>query len=207
MFLALGMALSLLLPLSFRLVLLIYIVSTLAYSILFKRVASLDVLVLGGLYTLRIVAGAFAVGLGLSFWLLAFSMYMFLCLAIVKRVAELMEQPASDEQSVNRRLKGREYKPADIPVLQNLGAASGYLAVLVLALYIHAPEVALLYKTPEILWFITPLMLLWVTRLWVVTTRGHMHQDPILFAIKDPETWAVAIVTAAMLFAATVLEL
>jgi 4-hydroxybenzoate polyprenyltransferase len=205
--LASGLAVALLLPLSFQLALLGYVLSTLAYSLALKRVASLDVLILGGLYTLRIIAGAFAVGLPLSFWLLAFSMFIFLCLALVKRVAELMEQRDTAGAKPKTRLKGREYSPTDIPVLQNMGAASGYLAVLVLALYINTPEITLLYRTPELLWLIAPLMLLWVTRLWVVTTRGYMDQDPIVFAIKDPETWAVAFVTAGILLAATLLDL
>jgi 4-hydroxybenzoate polyprenyltransferase len=202
-----GIALALFLPLGFQLALLGYVASTLAYSFVLKKVASLDVLILAGLYTLRIIAGAFAVGLPLSFWLLAFSMFMFLCLALVKRVAELMEISDDALSEASRgRLKGRQYRKTDIPILQNLGAASGYLAVLVLALYINSPEVALLYATPEILWLIAPLMLLWVTRLWVVTTRGYMDQDPVVFAIKDPETWFVAMVTGAILLAATLLD-
>jgi hypothetical protein len=88
-----------------------------------------------------------------------------------------------------------------------MGASSGYLAVLILALYINSPEVLQLYETPEALWLIAPVLLLWVTRLWVVTTRGYMDEDPIFFAIKDPETWITAVVTGIILVAATVLEL
>jgi 4-hydroxybenzoate polyprenyltransferase len=172
-------------------------------------VASLDVIVLAGLYTLRIVAGALATGINLSFWLLAFSMFIFLSLALVKRVAELVElrkKEASTGASLGK-LRGREYATEDVVVLQSLGAASGYLSVLVLALYIHSPEVSELYRSPEILWLIAPLMLLWVTRLWVVTARGYMDEDPIFFAVKDPETWATSLAIAGILFASTMLSI
>lgn len=203
--LATGLGLALLLPWTFQGALVAYIIVTLLYSFRLKRVASLDVLLLAGLYTLRVVAGAFAAQLELSFWLLAFSMFVFLCLALVKRVAELIELKAqhADSQAGTSKAKGREYSIDDIPILQMLGASSGYLAVLVLALYINSPEVSDLYSTPQLLWLIAPLMLLWVTRLWMVTARGYMNEDPILFAIKDPETWVTAAITAAILFVAT----
>lgn len=201
--LASGIALSSFLRPAFQLVLLAYLVSTLMYSVALKRVASLDVLILAGLYTLRIIAGAFAAEIRLSFWLLAFSMFIFLCLALVKRVAELIEIDRRADDNPAEQAKGRDYGTADIPILQILGATSGYLAVLVLALYINSDEVSLLYRTPEILWLIAPLLLLWVTRLWVVTTRGYMDDDPVFFAIKDPESWITAGVTGAIIFSAT----
>jgi hypothetical protein len=131
-----------------------------------------------------------------------------LCLALVKRVAELLEidknrAPGGGE----KKARGREYDTADIPVLQALGAGSGYMAVLVLALYINSPEVSLLYKTPEILWLVAPGLLLWVTRLWVVTARGYMHEDPVFFAIKDPETWVTAALTAGIMAAAAMVQI
>jgi 4-hydroxybenzoate polyprenyltransferase len=204
--LASGIAIALVLPVGFQLSLLAYLVLTLLYSLRLKRVVSLDVIVLAGLYTLRVIAGAFAAGVPLSFWLLAFSMFIFLCLALVKRVAELIElqkKEALAEQEQGK-VPGRDYKTADISILQILGATSGYLAVLVVALYINSEEVTLLYRTPEILWLIAPLLLLWVTRLWVATTRGFMDEDPLLFAIKDPKTWLSALITAGILAAATV---
>lgn len=203
--LAAGLALALTLPIAFQLALVAYIVVTLLYSFKLKRVASLDVLTLAGLYTLRVVAGAFAASVALSFWLLAFSMFIFLCLALVKRVAELLELKAKQqlEPAHSGKARGREYSVEDILILQMLGASSGYLAVLVLALYINSPEVSAIYKAPQILWLIAPLMLLWVTRLWMVTTRGYMNEDPILFAVKDPETWVTAAITAAILTVAT----
>jgi 4-hydroxybenzoate polyprenyltransferase len=204
-----GVGIAMRLPAGFQIALACYLVATLLYSFRLKRVASLDVLLLAGLYTLRVVAGAWATGLALSFWLLAFSMFIFLCLALVKRVAELVELQRRDAHLgvAFSQIKGREYGIEDIPILQVMGATSGYLSVLVLALYIHSPEVAQLYATPEILWLIAPLMLLWVTRLWVVTTRGYMNDDPIFFAIKDPETWITAAVTGCILVAATKISL
>jgi 4-hydroxybenzoate polyprenyltransferase/phosphoserine phosphatase len=204
-----GILIALQLPTGFQIALACYLFATLLYSFRLKRVASLDVLLLAGLYTLRVVAGAWATGLALSFWLLAFSMFIFLCLALVKRVAELVEmrRREADTGAALSRIKGREYGTEDIPILQVMGATSGYLSVLVLALYIHSPEVARLYATPEILWLIAPLMLLWVTRLWVVTTRGYMNDDPIFFAIKDPETWITAAITGCILIAATKISL
>jgi 4-hydroxybenzoate polyprenyltransferase len=202
-----GVGLALLLPGLFQAALGVYVVTTLLYSFRLKEVASLDVIILAGLYTLRIIAGAFAAGLTLSFWLLAFSLFMFLCLALVKRVAELIELKKRESQTERIEVRGREYSTEDIPILQIMGASSGYLAVLILALYINSSEVLALYKSPEVLWLIAPLLLLWVTRLWVVTTRGYMDEDPIFFAIKDPETWITALVTGMILVAATVLEL
>jgi 4-hydroxybenzoate polyprenyltransferase/phosphoserine phosphatase len=204
-----GLGLAMLLPGRFQLALLAYIAVTLLYSFRLKRIASLDVLTLAGLYTLRVVAGAFAAEIPLSFWLLAFSMFVFLCLALVKRVAELIDLRSKQLLGSAQVgfARGREYSVEDIPILQNLGASSGYLAVLVLALYINSPEVSTLYTTPKILWLIAPLLLLWVTRLWVVTTRGYMDDDPILFAVKDPETWVTAAATALILTAATALRL
>lgn len=203
-----GLGMALFLPIGFQLALLAYVVATLMYSLWLKRVASLDVILLAGLYTLRIIAGGLATGIDLSFWLLAFSMFIFLSLALVKRVAELVEVRRREQASGQAlgKLRGREYATEDVAVLQSLGAASGYLAVLVLALYIHSPEVWELYRAPQLLWLIAPLMLLWVTRLWVVTARGYMDEDPILYAVKDPETWATGAVTVVILAGATKLS-
>jgi 4-hydroxybenzoate polyprenyltransferase/phosphoserine phosphatase len=198
-----GIALALFLPIPFQFALAAYIATTLFYSMHLKAVTSLDVLLLAGLYTLRIIAGTFAAGLALSFWLLAFSMFMFLCLALVKRVAELVDLRERDATAANPKLRGREYNVQDIPILQTMGSSSGYLAVLVLALYINSAEVLELYRSPQLLWLIAPLLLLWVTRLWVVTTRGYMNDDPIFFAIKDPETWITAACTGLILVGAT----
>ncbi|MBT8131911.1 MAG: UbiA family prenyltransferase [Gammaproteobacteria bacterium] len=201
--LAVGIASALLLPQWFQLSLLAYLTTTVLYSCWLKRVSSIDVLALAGLYTLRIIAGGMATETALSFWLLAFSMFIFLCLALVKRVAELIDLERSSAGTEERSAAGREYEVSDIRILQILGACSGYLAVLVLALYINSPEVSLLYATPELLWLVGPLMLLWITRLWIVTARGYMHDDPVFFALTDPETWLAAAFTAVILYCAS----
>lgn len=203
-----GIGLALLLPVGFQLSLAAYLVATLLYSLALKRVASLDVILLAGLYTLRIIAGGFATGIELSFWLLAFSMFIFLSLALVKRVAELVEvrkKEAATSQT-SGKLRGREYATEDIAVLQSLGSSSGYLAVLVLALYINSEEVFTLYRGPEFLWLIAPLLLLWVTRLWVVTARGYMDEDPIFYAVKDPETWTTVLIVLLIMIGATFVQ-
>lgn len=104
-------------------------------------------------------------------------------------------------------LPGRGYAARDTEILQSLGGSSGYLAVMVFALYINSAEVRLLYKTPEILWLIAPILLLWITRMWLKTTRGEMHGDPVVFAITDTETWVAASVSSLIILSATLLDI
>ena len=161
--------------------LLVYFGLTCAYSWGLKRLALIDCLLLAILYTLRIVAGAAAASVQLSFWLLAFSVFLFLSLAFIKRCAELkIHLNTSVEKS-----DGRGYYTADLFLVQQLGVTSGYAAILVLALYLNSDNVARLYRTPEIIWGAIPLMILWVSRMWLKVDRGLMNDDPIVFAIKD----------------------
>lgn len=175
-------ALAALLPGRFMIALAAYYLLTLAYSFKLKRVELLDVVVLASLYTSRIVAGTFAMTLPLSFWLLAFSMFLFLSLALVKRYTELAIMRDSGLESA----AGRGYRVDDLPLLGGLGGAAGYLSVLVLALYINSHESAALYGQPKLLWLLCPLLLYWISRAWLLTHRGRMHDDPLLFAIRDP---------------------
>ncbi|MGH8444815.1 MAG: UbiA family prenyltransferase [Solimonas sp.] len=165
----------------FLAVLAVYYLGTLLYSLRFKREMMLDVLFLTGLYTLRVVAGAAATAIELSFWLLVFSTFIFLSLAIVKRYAEL------HAMRVQGKLKasGRGYRVEDLNVLQNLGGASGYISVLVLALYVNSPDIAHQYSHPRLVWLAIPILLYWISRIWMQTTRGQMHDDPLVYAIKD----------------------
>lgn len=158
-----------------------YYMLTSAYSVKFKRVAMLDVIVLATLYTSRIVAGTSAIHVKSSFWLLAFSMFIFLSLAMVKRYIELL----SAQKAGKINASGRGYDIGDIPLIQSLGAASGYLSVLVLALYIDSPESRALYLHPHHLWLLCPLLLYWISRTWAIAHRGIMHDDPVVFAITD----------------------
>ncbi len=161
--------------------LLVYFSLTCAYSWGLKRLVLIDCLMLAVLYTLRIVAGADAVSVPLSFWLLAFSIFLFLSLAFIKRYAELQAHPEGDAKKVH----GRGYYITDAPLVQQLGVTSGYAATLVLALYLNSENVIKQYRTPEILWGAVPLILLWISWMWLKTHRGLMHDDPIVFAIKD----------------------
>lgn len=161
--------------------LLIYLFLTTSYSLLLKRVILLDCLILALLYTLRIIAGAAALEMGVSFWLLAFSAFLFLSLAFVKRYAEMEVQRAAGRVD----LHGRGYLISDLPLVLNLGVSAGYLAVLVLAMYLNSEEVLLLYQTPEIVWGAVLVLLFWVSWIWLQAHRGHMHDDPLVFAIKD----------------------
>lgn len=179
---AFGGAVSGGLPRAFVEVLGFYYVLTLAYSLYLKRQMALDVITLALLYTLRIVAGAAAVGLPLTFWVLAFSMFMFLSLALVKRYAELREARQAGQSA---QTPGRGYYPGDLEMIAALGAASGYLSVMVLALYLHDEDTTALYRQPELIWLACPLLLFWITRMWMLTHRGLVHQDPVLFALRD----------------------
>jgi len=170
------------LPHPFIAVLACYYVLTLVYSLALKRLMALDVIALALLYTLRIIAGGAAFGLELTGWMLAFSMFMFLSLALVKRYAELS---VALHSGITGKTGGRDYFPADLAMLSSLGAASGYLAVMVLALYIHDSATTELYAYPRWLWFACPLMLLWITRIWLLTHRGRMNEDPVVFALRD----------------------
>jgi 4-hydroxybenzoate polyprenyltransferase len=136
---------------------------------------------LAGLYTLRIIAGAAAVSVPLSFWLLLFSVFLFLSLALVKRYAEL------DALQRRRQLQaaGRGYRVEDLPMLEGLGIAAGYSSVLVLALYINSPAIVSLYHRPQAIWPLCALMLYWISRIWMKTHRGRMQDDPVVFALRD----------------------
>ena len=186
---------------AFAAMLLVYTVTTLAYSLVLKRLALIDVLVLSGLYTLRIGAGAVAAQVALSNWLAAISIFLFLSLALVKRCAELEE--LDDERTT--LAPGRGYQPRDLPSLRAMGMASGFLAVMVLALYIDSQNSEMLYAKPEWLWAAAPVLLLWVMRIWLKTGRRELHgEDPLQFALKDPFSWMTLLAMGGIGIAATV---
>ena len=176
----------------------LYVVLTTAYSIYLKRIAVLDVLLLAGLYTLRVLAGVAASHVRFSTWLLAFSMFLFLSLAFLKRYAELSELQGGAAEGLERR----GYLRGDREWLGSMGGASGYLSVLVLALYINSEEVVALYRNPLLLWLICPLLLFWISRMWLLAHRGRIDQDPIVAAVRDPASYAVGALVALILFAA-----
>ena len=178
------------LPLKFSLVLLGYYVLTLAYSLALKRAVMVDVVVLAMLYTTRVVAGAAAMALTPTFWILAFCMFIFLSLALVKRYTELYE---AREKGVQVKAPGRGYVASDFELLASLGGSAGYLSVLVLALYINDPQSHVLYRHPHWLWAACPLLLFWLSRVWIIAHRGEMHDDPIVFALRDRMSRCVCI--------------
>jgi 4-hydroxybenzoate polyprenyltransferase len=163
------------------LVVLAYILATSAYSFYIKRQPVLDVFALTGLYMVRVVAGGVATGTPLSSWLLAFILFLFLSLAFVKRYTEVV--------STKNWIPGRGYCPDDALWMHAIGTTAGYMAVVVLALYVNAPEVVPLYTRPQVLWLLCPLLLLWVTRLWFRAGRRMIHDDPIFETLKDSATY------------------
>lgn len=170
------------LPLLFAVVLAAYYLLTLFYSLFLKRLMAIDVIALAMLYTLRIFAGVAALNLTLTFWLLAFAMFLFLSLALAKRFAEIRD---ALERGRTGKTRGRDYDTRDLEMISSLGAASGYQAVMVLALYIHEQSTVALYNNPEFLWLACPVLLFWITRVWMLTHRGQMHEDPVVFAARD----------------------
>ncbi len=178
------------LPLEFVAWLATYIVCTTAYSITLKRKLLVDVLTLSALYTLRIMAGAGAIDVEVSHWLLAFSMFIFTSLAFAKRYTETMGHDAESTE----RIPGRGYYAGDAEIIRVVGPTSGFLAVLVLALYISSPDVSRLYGEPRVLWLVCPVMIYWITRLWFLAHRGQLHHDPITFAMRDTRSYLCVVV-------------
>ena len=193
-FLALALAGLRFLPLSFAAWLMVYLTSTLAYSFVLKQVPLVDVLVLSGLYTLRLVAGGAATGTPISQWLAAFSVFLFFSLALVKRFAELENLRATGSQPKN----GRGYLMADIEQLRAFGTASSYAAVVIFTLYISGHDVTVLYQRPIRLWLVVPLLILWVSRVWLLASRGELNEDPVVFAFTDRMSLFIGLLIAAI---------
>lgn len=189
-----------LLSLFFVAVLALYFMVTLAYTLRLKRLLVIDVLVLAGLYTLRVVAGGVVGEIVLSPWLLAFSMFLFLSLAFVKRYVELNICQSNN----GRKLQGRGYNVKDIEMLKSMGPVSGFLSVLVLALYTNNPETTTLYQHPGFLWFVCVCLLYWIIRIWIHANRGTLADDPLLFAFKDRISYMVGGLIVILILLATV---
>lgn len=169
------------LPPLFAVTLAVYMIVSTSYSLVLKSRALLDVLTLAGLYAIRIIAGATLTGVALSRWFLAFSVFFFFSLALVKRVVELKQ--VQDEE--RERASGRGYRTADLPVLTSLGTTATGVASLVYCLYITSDDVGYLYAAPDFLWLGLPILLYWQARIWLLTGRGAMEDDPVVFALRD----------------------
>ncbi len=177
-----GVGMAAMLSTSLVKLLAIYLVLTFAYSLYCKRQLIMDAVVLAGLYTHRIVTGGVAVAVIPSPWLLTFSMFLFLSLAFAKRYAELLRLKSEDYQEA----QGRGYLVDDLSIIGNLGSTSGYISVLVFILYLNnSPDAQMLYANPAGLWLISPILLYWISRVWLLVRRGTLHEDPVLFTLSD----------------------
>lgn len=188
-----GFALAAAISLDTALVLAVYAVVAQGYSFYFKKRMLLDVFVLAFLYTIRVIGGGIATGNHVTIWLLAFASFIFLGLALLKRCTELIRlQNAGSESGGNRA-----YRTSDLPLLQTIGVASSFVSVLILSLYVDSHVAETTYARPQALWAVVPLLLLWLCRLWMKTSRGEMHHDPIVFSLRDKGSWLIGLATLA----------
>ena len=176
----------------------LYTVTTLAYSFALKRKMLIDVIVLSGLYTVRIIAGAAVTGISVSEWLGAFSIFFFLSLAFVKRFSELELMVANNRTTAS----GRGYRTGDIEQLRALGTSSGFAAVIVLTMYISNLSAANLYTRSNRLWLLAPILILWISRVWLLASRGELHEDPVVYAITDRTSWMLGALSALVVWLA-----
>ncbi|MDP9050611.1 MAG: UbiA family prenyltransferase [Acidobacteriota bacterium] len=185
--------------------LIIYAVSTTAYSLRLKRMVLVDVIVLSGLYTIRILAGSAASGVPVSPWLAAFSIFFFLSLAFVKRFSELegLRERSEASGTTTMEVKGRGYRISDLEQLRSFGTSSGYASVLVFLLYIgNLDAAAKLYVHTTRLWLLVPVLLLWLSRLWLLASRGELHEDPVVYAITDKRSLLLGVIVVVIVLLA-----
>jgi len=181
--------------------LMVYFLTTCAYSFFGRRIELLDVLMLAGLYTIRVLAGGKATNIVVSEWLIAFSMFLFTSLAFAKRYTELERLLRASKEMAS----GRGYRVSDIGLIESMGTASGYVAVLVLALYVNGEQMKILYRDAWPLWLICAILMYWISRIWMKANRGELSEDPIVFALKDRISILLGIVVILLLIAASYL--
>lgn len=180
---------------------LVYLLVTLSYSYYLKKIVILDVLVLAFLYTLRVLIGAWTLGIPVSEWLFAFSVFLFCSLGFLKRNNEMINNKSQD---TNIRISGRGYLVQDISFVQLFGVATGIASVLIFVLYINSDQVRLLYKINYWLWLVAPLLLYWVARMWLIAGRGEMTEDPVVFSIQDKSGYIIFLLIAACMYFAKI---
>jgi len=195
-----GVAIGLLCGADFLAVLAAYGIGNIAYSAWLKRIVMLDVVVLACFYSLRLLGGSAATDIVCSEWLIAFSVFFFFCLALIKRYSELRESLARTDNTK----AGRGYMPIDFEIVGIFGAGSGLISVLVLVLYVMSPDVRMLYHRPALLLLLCPLFLYWITRIWIKARRGEVPEDPVVWALRDRTSYIAGILAALVLYAATV---
>lgn len=188
------------LPYEFVLTLLVYYLITNLYSFKLKRIELIDIITLASLYTIRIISGGLAVDVPISPWLLAFSMFLFLSLALLKRYTELLSMIKENKVKAT----GRGYHVEDIDMIRSFGTSSAYIAILVYALYAYSDQVQVLYNKPILMWLVAVLLLYWITRIWFLAHRGKMTDDPIVFTGKDPNSWIVGLIIGILMLWAKV---
>jgi 4-hydroxybenzoate polyprenyltransferase len=175
-----------------------YLSFSAAYSIILKRKLMLDVVTLAGLYGSRLAAGGAACSISLSEWLIAFSFFIFLSLALVKRTSEIVSLPLSRKEDID----GRGYRRSDLTAIMILSGASSFASVLVFALYVNSEHVRTLYARPELLWGVAAVLVYWLGRNLILAARGSIDEDPLVFAITDRASLAVGVIAAAFALAA-----
>lgn len=191
-----SLALSSFLNPAFTIALLVYVIVATGYSWYLKEIALVDVFTLSVLYVIRVIAGARAAEVSISFWFLSFALFLFFTLAVLKRVSELNNNAAAKADAA----PGRGYAVSDRPLLLNLAAVNGYLSVLVIALYIHSPDVSALYRSPTLLWLLVPIVFYWLSRLLFLASRGTLPEDPVLFASKDKLSYLSGLAIAIIMY-------
>lgn len=167
----------------------VYFIVTTIYSFKLKKIALVDTLTLAGLFTWRIISGGLITSTELSFWLMVFSVFFFLSLAFAKRAAELNTM----KQIGRKKAAGRGYVVDDSFVISQLGISCGIASVVIFGLYLNSVATNELYSSPEYLILACGFILFWISRIWLLTTRGEMNEDPVAFAVKDKASYIIAV--------------
>lgn len=203
--LAIAVAIAAWLPPLFGRALAVYLAGTLLYSFVFKRVPPFDLVIIGGLFTVRVLAGMAFVPPPISLWFLTFAMFMFIGLAAVKRYAELLRlsrEAAARGQTEPARLD-RGYDTSNIGFVMAAGVGCGIAAVMIFIMYLMLDRFpARIYVNPVALWFMAPVFLAWLMRIWLLASRGEMDEDPIAFALRDAQSWALGGACAVLIYLA-----
>jgi 4-hydroxybenzoate polyprenyltransferase len=196
----LGVLLSVSISNQFLVAMATYFLLTTTYSLFFKRQIVIDICLLAGLYTARIIVGGIANDIPLSIWLITFSVFFFLSLATVKRQAELLDYFKNGKLKVS----GRGYHVEDLPIVSMIAIGAGYVSVLVMALYVSSEDVVQLYTHPKALWGVCTVLLYWISRVVMVANRGQMHDDPVVYALRDRVSRTCMLITVVFIIWATI---